>query len=333
MRFWIRAPLGLVLTGLYLEAAAQVVTASGSTAAILWALVAIAGVFSAAYLWHRWWASAAATTAANVLLLVGTGPAHPTFFLTVVLASLVGWWSTRRPLAWPLTPGQAFSAILVLIIVSVSLSGVLNMRAVPIDTQTAFALAVVYLSTPPWEWTIVLLALTQGHQLRRFIAENYQFSVAIWRQALWGLACGLGLVLATAVLVTVESHGLKVHIHPNNPFVYAPRLTKSHLLASGLIAFGVVIMAPLAEEALFRGILFGSLSNRWGYLWGTVTSAAVFGLAHLDLSLLIPLGLAGLVLNALYRRTRSLIPSTIAHATLNAVSVLSALGIAGAWHW
>jgi len=42
--------------------------------------------------------------------------------------------------------------------------------------------------------------------------------------------------------------------------------------------------------------------------------------------------LAGFLLNVLYHGSRSLIPSTVAHATLNAVSVASALAAAGVLH-
>jgi membrane protease YdiL (CAAX protease family) len=136
----------------------------------------------------------------------------------------------------------------------------------------------------------------------------------------------------TALIVNVESEGFHIRVRANNPFVTHPALNHHQWWAAALVAFAVVVLAPLAEEALFRGVLFASLRERWGVFLGSVVSAGVFGLAHLDLTLFIPLGVAGLVLNMLYDKTGSLIPSTVAHATLNTVSVMTALGVGGVIH-
>lgn len=331
VRFWLKAPLGVAALGLYLEATAQTAHAVSSAGAILWAVAALGGLFAASYLWHRWWAAAAGAAAANAFVLWAVAPAHPSFFLTVLFAALIGWWANLKP-GWPLKPWHAFLGIGILVMVSLSLSALLGMRMVPVNTHTVLALAVLYLATPPWEWTIILIILAQNSHLGTFVRENYRLSRRTFQHALMGILTGVAVIAVTALIVAVESHGLKMHVRPNNPFVYAPGLSRQRAAAAALVGVGVVILAPLAEEALFRGILFGTLSRRWGFWWGSLASAAIFGLAHLDLSLLIPLALAGFIFNLLYHRTHSMIPSTVAHATLNAVSVLSALGVAGLWH-
>lgn len=45
-----------------------------------------------------------------------------------------------------------------------------------------------------------------------------------------------------------------------------------------VLTLGVVV--PLAEEALFRGLIFGLLRRRWGFMAGALGSAVMFGLAH-----------------------------------------------------
>ncbi|HEY3364055.1 MAG TPA: type II CAAX endopeptidase family protein [Symbiobacteriaceae bacterium] len=42
----------------------------------------------------------------------------------------------------------------------------------------------------------------------------------------------------------------------------------------------VVLMGPLAEEILFRGVAFGLMRSRWGFWIAAAASAAGFGLAH-----------------------------------------------------
>jgi membrane protease YdiL (CAAX protease family) len=87
----------------------------------------------------------------------------------------------------------------------------------------------------------------------------------------------------------------------------------------------IVLFAPLAEEGLFRGLLFGGLVNAFGFWPAALVSGAVFGAAHLDLSLWVGLSVAGVWLDWLYWRYRSLWVSTVAHATLNGLSVLLAM--------
>lgn len=83
------------------------------------------------------------------------------------------------------------------------------------------------------------------------------------------------------------------------------------------------LLAPFAEEMLFRGILFAWLARRAGTITGALVSATVFGLGHL------PGGThhavatfgAGLVLAALYRVSGSLWPAILTHALNNTLGL------------
>jgi len=80
--------------------------------------------------------------------------------------------------------------------------------------------------------------------------------------------------------------------------------------------------APLAEELLFRGILYVSIKQA-GYprlaWWGV---ALLFGLSHGHLPTLLPLSFFGLALAWLYERTGSLLAPLVAHAGFNAVNFI-----------
>ena len=87
------------------------------------------------------------------------------------------------------------------------------------------------------------------------------------------------------------------------------------------VAFGVlaVLLAPLLEETLFRGILV----NRWGYRWGLPTaliaSSVAFGILHANP---FGIGVVGLVAALLYLRTGTLIVPIVFHATNNLIGIL-----------
>ncbi|POB11534.1 hypothetical protein CO251_04040 [Sulfobacillus sp. hq2] len=185
-------------------------------------------------------------------------------------------------------------------------------------------LLTAYLLTPPTEWFIVFMILRHRRRLSAFIAENYAGPSQWPREIVWGLATGGVMTLLVGVLVSIESQIGHVTIQSNNPFVYASTIN-SHPVIVVAMALAVIVMAPLAEEALFRGILFGSLRTAWGFWWANLTAAAVFGAAHMDPTLFIPLMVAGMMLNVAYVKTRSLVTTTIAHALLNGLAVFSAL--------
>lgn len=82
-----------------------------------------------------------------------------------------------------------------------------------------------------------------------------------------------------------------------------------------------IVLAPVAEEILFRGILYVTI-KQCGYprtaLW---VSALTFSAMHANLPIFLPLMLLGLILALLYERTDNLLTPIIAHATFNAINV------------
>jgi membrane protease YdiL (CAAX protease family) len=51
--------------------------------------------------------------------------------------------------------------------------------------------------------------------------------------------------------------------------------------AFGALVLAAVVVAPLFEELVFRGLVYGALRRRWGVVPSLVVSVAVFALAHL----------------------------------------------------
>lgn len=99
----------------------------------------------------------------------------------------------------------------------------------------------------------------------------------------------------------------------------------------GLVVITGVVIAPLVEEAVFRGYLMGALAQRFGFIVAALGSSAVFGLVHLT-SGLVSAGFAfllGLVLCWVYKVSGSLWVNILIHAATNAVAFTVALGIFG----
>jgi membrane protease YdiL (CAAX protease family) len=90
-----------------------------------------------------------------------------------------------------------------------------------------------------------------------------------------------------------------------------------------VMGIATIIIAPVAEEILFRGILYPFI-KRLGYprsaWWIT---ALLFGAVHLDLPTFVPLVFLALVLIWLYEHTGNLLSSIVAHSLFNAANFIA----------
>lgn len=88
------------------------------------------------------------------------------------------------------------------------------------------------------------------------------------------------------------------------------------------ICFGFVaiVLAPVGEEALFRGILYRYLKQLGWPRLALVSSSLFFGLIHGNAIALAPLACLAVVLALLYDKTENLLAPIAAHAIFNAVN-------------
>ena len=106
-------------------------------------------------------------------------------------------------------------------------------------------------------------------------------------------------------------------------------LTTTNPWALLLFSITAMVLAPLFEETLFRGVLLPVLSQRYGGLWGVVISALVFGIAHLSLGELPALFVLGLGLGWLRLQSGRLGPSVLMHGLWNGLTFANLLLLAG----
>lgn len=91
----------------------------------------------------------------------------------------------------------------------------------------------------------------------------------------------------------------------------------------GYVAVG--ILAPLAEEIVFRGAILRTLlgmmskKNHWAAI---LISAAIFGVAHGNAAQFVNALLMGLLLGWMYYRTKSLVPGILMHWVNNTMAYI-----------
>lgn len=85
----------------------------------------------------------------------------------------------------------------------------------------------------------------------------------------------------------------------------------------------LVVMAPLFEEVIFRGVILESTRARYGVMAALLVSSFVFGLMHMHPTVAVNAFFIGLILGVLYIAADSLWTPIILHAVNNGISYLA----------
>ena len=134
----------------------------------------------------------------------------------------------------------------------------------------------------------------------------------------WGIVAWLGsTIVAALVVIVLEALGIE-----SQPEAAERAIAQ---LDPILVVLAIVVLAPIAEESFFRGIVFNAWYREAGRRWAYIGSAALFAAVHLSFVTLVPIFLLGLALAWVYERTQSLLAPMVMHATVNGISVAIAL--------
>lgn len=90
------------------------------------------------------------------------------------------------------------------------------------------------------------------------------------------------------------------------------------------LGVSLVILAPISEEVLFRGILFPTLVLWLGRGTAIFLNSFLFGLIHANLLVFLPLVVMGIFLSILYDYTRNLLAPIGMHALFNLTNFILA---------
>jgi len=180
----------------------------------------------------------------------------------------------------------------------------------------------------------ILVAVTVWFQVnRRFYQSPISLAAAFGfnrnntgRCLLLGLVTGLGLVLISMVLALLTSQliqSLGDQAEPQKLVTLIAEESAKQENIGTLIFFVVmaVVVAPIAEEILFRGILYPAIKQIGYPRLAAIGTALLFALFHVNLLTFASLTAVALALIALYEFTDNLLAPIIAHAIFNISNV------------
>ncbi len=89
-----------------------------------------------------------------------------------------------------------------------------------------------------------------------------------------------------------------------------------------VVFLGLCVLAPIAEEFVFRGIVQQVFERNMGGVVAFVLAGLLFGAAHLNAHLLVSVSFFGVFLGFLFYASRNLTCTIIAHSVFNTVALL-----------
>lgn len=147
---------------------------------------------------------------------------------------------------------------------------------------------------------------------------------------------GLGILLYVVVALIVGAALTLLFRAVFGEDVRAPEQLSSNLSALGKVGAVIlaIVVAPITEEFFFRGMLFRSIRDRWGFWVGALSSSLLFGLAHYVASpwrdallLQAVMVFTGLGLCWIYERRGTIVATVGAHMAFNTIGLLLILSV------
>ncbi len=183
-------------------------------------------------------------------------------------------------------------------------------------TPPGLALADTVVQDAVFVLTAVLFAQVGGRAVR-----SWQFGLRPPRAAWWRVGASvLGVYLLFFLFSLIWAVALGEE--PKEELLKQLGANEGDVLLA-LSALLTTVIAPIGEETLFRGYIFPALAKWRGWLPAAILTGVLFGAVHVGSApvvYLVPLGVLGFLLCALYRRTGSLYPCVATHSLNNSIA-------------
>lgn len=206
--------------------------------------------------------------------------------------------------------------------------------AVMFEGQIAFTFMLGAVPTTLLAHTAMLAILLPT--LPVMLAALFAFRRPSWGEAFrWPLRFGGMKAIALGALFLFLSFGFNLVVTNLTSSGQRPVQNSAVFLKDALTAYPVlavltiVLAVPLAEEILFRGLLFGALTRWLRTGWILVLSSTLFAAIHFDLAFFLPLFFLGMVLGWARIRSRSLGLPLLIHTVNNGLALLALTARAG----
>jgi membrane protease YdiL (CAAX protease family) len=153
-----------------------------------------------------------------------------------------------------------------------------------------------------------------------FLSPDCAAGLAIKKGWLYGLAIIPPIVLLSMITTTVtEALGYEPKLQEVFDWLGDDTLALSTRV---FMMAAAVIIAPVVEEALFRGILFPAVLKARSFFFAALLSGAYFAVVHFHAPSFLPLLALSIAFSAGYAATGSILTPIVMHSLFNLTSII-----------
>lgn len=196
------------------------------------------------------------------------------------------------------------------------------------NSLVALYTATVYLITNVPGLILVWLIAIKPHGLKFFETLKVKFNVAQrgpFKLFFTGVFAWFAAIPFYALTIALSvKFGLQ---GSDNPIIQYVTAAAQQADIAGVIFFFIVIgvLPGFCEELFFRGFLYTAMRRRLNAFFSMVISALIFSLIHLDFGGAIGLFFLGFIFAYVTEKTKSIVPSMIAHCMWNSSGFIMSL--------
>lgn len=172
-----------------------------------------------------------------------------------------------------------------------------------------------------WAALVFTIAVTTKRHVswkRAFGIEGFRS----WSRTKEGVFCYVATIPVLVFYTVIYQVWLRVTGHMSSQQdVIEVFMTVDSLGVRVYLIFLAVVLAPVLEEIVFRGIALPVLVRQWGLAPAVVVTSAMFALIHLHLPSLVPLFIMSVAFSLAYYFSQSLLVPMVMHALFNGVNI------------
>lgn len=226
-----------------------------------------------------------------------------------------------RPLGLP----QAFLVLMVTLLFAAS--GLLQTPGAPRPAEASLVAGPLIYALAGLLATAAGLFLARSTFRDAFAPKALSAPRSLAQGALFGLAALPPVILLSLALSSAtESLGFEPRLQEVFDWLSDGSVSAG---TRGFMMVAAVVIAPVVEETLFRGVLFTSLLKGRSFASAALLSGLYFALVHVHAPSLLPLLALSVAFSAAYAATGSLLTPIVMHALFNLTSLLLFLGDRG----
>lgn len=167
---------------------------------------------------------------------------------------------------------------------------------------------------------IVLFMYKQRDMLPETLGLNPKHPAYVFA---WGVGAYVCFILLSIVL---QHAGLETWLEsrlgePQHQQIVQDMINAVQVERKLILILGACVIAPLAEEIIFRGYLYPVVKRYTEPAFAAIVTGIIFGAIHGNVWAVIPLSLFGILLAVLYEFSGSIWSCILCHALFNSINV------------